>query len=873
MRRSSSKSPTGSSTSRLRFEYNTPAAGDTTVTDEDGYKRVDHYDNGQRTSVTYGADSPAPVTYSFDYDRGNGRVTGVYSGTGAGRVQLWSYAYDWRGNLRSAIQRSDTAGGDRTTTWGAYNRFDQPTTVTDPVGTVTSFTYDGGGPLTNGNLTQTDVSYDHDANPSTTPVIATTKYGYNALFDLVSVTSPEQVAAGAAGKSWGFGYDAFGQPLQVTDPMNNVSVNAFDALGRPSFQIPPVGTKVAPTNLTATNPYATVYTADVQGRVLTATDANGHRTTWAYNGDGNPTTVTDADAKTVSYAYDAAGRPTCARRGDGSATYTSYTAAGRVSEQADTKATVAGCPMDRAGWGSAVSITSYGWWANGQVKTVTQPAGNVANLAVTSFTYDTQGRLATRATGADSVTYDRFTSGEPKTVTYTGTPGPDVTAINYDKAGRRTTATSGGSTQTWVWDGLGRLLREDPAVSTVGLSYGWNLDGNLKTTTYPNGKSATRRYDAAGRFTELDWDGAVVATFPPDLTADPVAPYRTVGYAGTASAPTGTDRQVFDKASAPPRSPPSRAPPPSVPLPISEVAPTSSPRRPTTAGSPGHHQRRLRRRRTHLLRGARRHPRHVSDVGPRCLRVRPAGNLTVKDGRYQVFDDAHERIPTPPRWRPATTSSTKATYGYDTQGTGPPSPPRTAPSRPPTATTARTGSPPSPNPVRPATPVTTRPWLRPRWPTPRLRPGRHPGQQDQDRCTTIDDVAGHGGGQGAGGRQRGVGGGQLDCGQRDRRRVLDGVVRVGFPTGGVELELRGRPGDFEPGGGAVKSDGTITVSANVATGDPCRSKGWCATASGTNNGAAGGTYFSVAPTQVFDSRTGVGDRGAGGGERDPHGDA
>jgi YD repeat-containing protein len=354
------QSPTGSPTSRLRFEYDTPAAGDTTVTDEDGYKRVDHYDNGQRTSVTYGAGSAAPVTYSFDYDRGTGRVTGVYSGTGAGRVQLWSYGYDGRGNLRSATQRSDTAGGDRTTSWGAYNRFDQPTSVTDPVGTVTSFTYDSGGPLTNGNVTQVDVVFDHDADPSTAAVTATTRYGYDAVFDLVSVTSPEQVAAGPAGTSWAFGYDPFGQPWTVTDPVGNVSVTAFDALGRPSFQIPSVGTKVAPTDLMATNPFATTYTTDAKGRVLTATDANGHATTWTYDGDGNPTTVTDADAKTVSYAYDAAGRPTCALRGDGSATYTAYTPAGRVSEQADTKATVAGCPADRPGWGTQVSVTATG---------------------------------------------------------------------------------------------------------------------------------------------------------------------------------------------------------------------------------------------------------------------------------------------------------------------------------------------------------------------------------------------------------------------------------------------------------------------------------------------------------------------------------
>jgi YD repeat-containing protein len=69
-------------------------------------------------------------------------------------------------------------------------------------------------------------------------------------------------------------------------------------------------------------------------------------------------------------------------------------------------------------------------------------------------------------------------------------------------------------------------------------------------------------------------------------------------------------------------------------------------------------------------RGLGRSARHVSDVGAGAYGFDPAGNLTVKDGRYQVFDDAHELCATDTAALATctTASSTKTTYGYDTRG-------------------------------------------------------------------------------------------------------------------------------------------------------------------------------------------------------------
>ncbi|MGB3410200.1 MAG: RHS repeat-associated core domain-containing protein [Microthrixaceae bacterium] len=98
----------------------------------------------------------------------------------------------------------------------------------------------------------------------------------------------------------------------------------------------------------------------------------------------------------------------------------------------------------------------------------------------------------------------------------------------YDRAGRLTSETSGGSTVAFGWDGAGNRVsvtspdgqqtgfsvdeRNRTTGSTDGVSYGWDQAGDRVSVTDPDGAVTATGYDALGRPVEVDTNSGGVST-------------------------------------------------------------------------------------------------------------------------------------------------------------------------------------------------------------------------------------------------------------------------------------------------------------------------------------------------------------------------
>jgi len=125
--------------------------------------------------------------------------------------------------------------------------------------------------------------------------------------------------------------------------------------------------------------------------------------------------------------------------------------------------------------------TTYTYDDNGNLIAKTDARGVVSN-----YSYDALNRPVTR----------NYSDGTP-TVTY----AYDAPGIANSK-GKLTSVTSSVSTYTYSgFDGMGRSNGGSQIIGsqTYMVSYTYDLAGNIKTTTYPSGRTVTSTYDSMGR--------------------------------------------------------------------------------------------------------------------------------------------------------------------------------------------------------------------------------------------------------------------------------------------------------------------------------------------------------------------------------------
>lgn len=400
--------------------------------------------------------------------------------------------FDTQGRL---TQRVDRRGRTTSLVRGAGG---EVTSVTDPAGGVTSFSYSGG-----------------HCTSVTDPAGRTTQLAYSGV-DLTTVTD-------AANGTWTFGYDAQGLLTSSTDAMSNTNAHQYDALGRylsttfadgtvhsqtaanvtnlafGSSTILPAIPSAATLVATHTSPggATTTIQEDPIGGVRVCTDALNRVTTTVFDPDTRlPLTITEPDGSRTSFSWDF-------DRGDLIA----------FNREGDPNTAVDDRPTQISWAGSNRWITgfrrlpgdpleqnwSYTLDGNGNPTFVTNPLGqqweyryDANNGDALNEVIDAEGRTAT------------FTLDPVTRSTATVVVNGATTTLTRDTAGNVTQVTRpGGASTSYTYDGLNRILTvTDPAGTTT---YNRNADGSLASATdakTPAGVT-TFQYDVRGRVTQI----------------------------------------------------------------------------------------------------------------------------------------------------------------------------------------------------------------------------------------------------------------------------------------------------------------------------------------------------------------------------------
>lgn len=220
-----------------------------------------------------------------------GTTTTAYSGWSTTVTDPLShvkaYNKDAFGNLTSVVERIVLT--DYTTTY-AYDTNNNLTKITDSMGNVRNFTYDG--------LNRRTIA--EDLHATTDSTFGTWYYTYDDGGNIISQTDPKSQIVS-------YTYDSLSRPL-TEDYAGQGGVETTYVYDSCSYGVGRLCT-ASTTNATST------YTYNVLGLVATETKKIGgvdYATTYTYDRQGNILSVTNPDSRVINYGYTSAGRLTSA---------------------------------------------------------------------------------------------------------------------------------------------------------------------------------------------------------------------------------------------------------------------------------------------------------------------------------------------------------------------------------------------------------------------------------------------------------------------------------------------------------------------------------------------------------------------------------
>ncbi|MEV0745706.1 DNRLRE domain-containing protein [Streptomyces sp. NPDC050273] len=313
-----------------------------------------------------------------------------------------------------------------------------------------------------------------DCSPGTYPadsaryVYQTRLDGFSA--DLVTKSSAE-------GRKWQFAYDSFGNLKTVTDPK---------------------GVATTGTN----GDYTTSYEYDSYGLLIKATDANGNVTkNGGFGPTGYPAKITDALENSTSYVYDERGQVREVTDALGKRTTQTYDTYGRPL--------VKEVPKDQAA-GLLITTPEPEYDANDNVTRSTAPDGSVSTAVydaadqLTEATAPANNNPVTRRT---TYTYDAVgnlrTSTEPKGNVAGAAAGSYTTTNTYDQIYQLTAVVNAEQDKlSYAYDNVGNVIKvvdpkknatSDPDDYTTKTDY--DLNHRITLTTDAAGKTSKKAYD------------------------------------------------------------------------------------------------------------------------------------------------------------------------------------------------------------------------------------------------------------------------------------------------------------------------------------------------------------------------------------------
>ncbi len=400
------------------------------------------------------------------------------------------------------IQVDEHNGTSTFSTFYAYDGLQDLKNVTDTIGNVRAFTYDGLGR----RLTAQDL------HPSSSVTFGTWNYTYDDAGNLTQQVDPKNQTSTYAldvlnrvtSESFGgqtqiaYTYDTCPQGigrLCVASSSDAVVTSTYNGLGQ----------VIGETKTIATSSFTTSYTYDRQGNQLSITNPNNAKVTYTYNLAGLPETVTylaNGGGTTnivTNFDYSPTDQPTVIAYANGVTQTNTYdpTKLYRLTQK------VGSLP----GGGNAQN-TSYTYDADGNITQVIDTGNSGAGRTV-NYGYDDLNRLTSAATTnvsttpsySQTFTYDplgNILTGSAGTYAYGGTgyPNPDAA----------TSIVNGTSTTNFAYDNDGNLLSTGTATDT------WNYRNLLTQLVAPSGTSAYA-YDYLGNRVKLA-EGSTTTLFP-----------------------------------------------------------------------------------------------------------------------------------------------------------------------------------------------------------------------------------------------------------------------------------------------------------------------------------------------------------------------
>jgi RHS repeat-associated protein len=397
-------------------------------------------------------------TTSFVYDAA-GRLTAAADPLG----NAASFAYDGNGNRNSITDPLQNV------TTFTYNYRGRPTQKVDALGKITAFSYVPTGCPSCGGGGEKLTSL-------TDAVGSTTSFAYDQRGLLTSITDPLQKVTSLV-------YDVNGRPTSRTDRNGTALTYTNTPTGKLASITYPDQTQVTNTydsldRLTQMQDLlgTSSLSYDADGRITSFTDPGGFTFSYVYNAAGNLTQITYPDESTVTYAYDAANRlVTATDWQDEQAIYT-YDLAGRLSSFTQFNGITTTYAYDSAsrlvGMASSVATYQFTLDGNGNRTGSTQNEPLTAGPSAagsTVYGYNAQKNRLLSVLSSDPLSYaydfeGQLTSAGETALTFDYNHRViGIGATNqfaYDGRGKRLLATRAGVTTRYIYDPWGNLLAE-----------------------------------------------------------------------------------------------------------------------------------------------------------------------------------------------------------------------------------------------------------------------------------------------------------------------------------------------------------------------------------------------------------------------------
>jgi RHS repeat-associated protein len=463
-------------------------------------------------NVTYGV-LPSGKKSAATYDE-NKRKVSVTAAPGTSDAATTSFGYDLNGLLTSVVSPKEQSGqpfaGQSTTT--TYDERHRPYSVQDPLGNVTSCTYDSGGrkktvTRANGQVATFDLfdamnRIKQQTAKQTPDPDAVTKYTYLASGLLATMQDPHLVANNSS-ESYSYLYDLMGRKTQLTYPKpdavtaatyeqwtydngnrndsfrnrnGNTQRTLFDNLNRP-YNVSWDDSGLTPTVTTS---------YDVASRATAINNANAN-ISHAYFDDGllsgETTTITgDGVARTVSYTYDADSNRGSIQYPNNAYSFTfDYTNRNQPWHVFNNSAPVATFGYDpdgnlttRAPDNSTSS--SYGYDGLDRLTHIAHALSGTTRTF--DYAYDSvSNRKWTKRDNANGDVFG-YDLADQSTSVLLNVANPDTTSpgaqtIDYDANGNRTTFSAYGPNDTYATNNLNQYTQRD------GVNASYDTKGNM----------------------------------------------------------------------------------------------------------------------------------------------------------------------------------------------------------------------------------------------------------------------------------------------------------------------------------------------------------------------------------------------------------